>query len=539
MMVGHRTRLWPGLAALAASPGLAILAIATLLAASPGMGPAGPGSGFDSYIWRVLGFTLVQAGLSTILSLAFALPLTRALARRPVFPGRSLMVKLFGLPLVLPVIVAVFGITAVWGHNGAISNALEAMGLPGLSPLYGLSGILIAHTFFNMPLGVRLLLPVWDSIPGETWRLAGQLGMNSWQIFRLIEFPRLMAAVPGVAMLIFLLCFSSFTVVLVLGGGPRATTLEVAIWQALRLDFDIDRAVALALLQVSACLIAGILFYRLSRTPISAPTEERQVVRPDAASRFGLLADIVWLTAGFLWVMAPLVAITVSGLAGPVADVLGRANIWAAAGRSAAVGVSAGFLALIIGLMLATTARDLAVRSRRSRLADWLEIAGSQTLIVSPVVLGAGLFLLLFPRVPVFDWALPLAALVNGLVTLPYVLRLVGPVLRRTAEHHDRLCAGIGLSGISRFRIVEWPALRRPAATAMALASALATGDLTAIVLFGLDPDTTLALLLYSALGSYRMDQAAVIALLLVATCLSVFIVIEGLGRAASRIGTS
>ena len=185
--------------------------------------------------------------------------------------------------------------------------------------------------------------------------------------------------------------------------------------------------------------------------------------------------------------------------------------------------------------MLAVTARDLAVRAQRAGLADWVEILGSQTLIVSPVVLGAGLFVLLIPHVAVFDWAIYLAIVLNGLIAIPYVIRLVGPVLRRNAEHHDRLCASLGLSGLNRLVLVEWPALAGTATTAMAISAALATGDLTAIVLFGSGQSDTLAKLLFSALGTYRMGEAAVLAMLLTATCLAVFVVVEGAGRIGRR----
>ncbi len=532
MMVGYRPLLWPGVAALVASPGLAVVAVLALLDAAPGLVP---GRIFDRYALHVLEFTILQAALSTGLSLAFAIPLTRALARRPAFPGRAIVIRFFGVPLVLPAIVVVFGIVAVWGQNGAISQALRSAGISGPGPIYGLEGILIAHTFFNVPLAVRLLLPVWESIPGETWRLAGQLGMTSWPIFRLIEWPRLAETLSGTAMLIFLLCFSSFTVVLALGGGPGAATLEVAIYQALRLDFDIVRAVFLAFLQVAVCGAVALALFRYARTSASEPSEGRIVQRPDSLDRTSRCVDGLWITGGILWVGSPLAAVVVSGLGGPLSDVLMRQDVWLAAMRSVLVGFGAGVLSVVFGVLLGLTTRDLAVRARRPRLADRLEIAGSQTLIVSPVVLGAGLFVLLLPLVPVFDWALPLAALVNGLVAVPYVLRLVSPALRRTAEHHDRLCASIGLSGIRRIAWLEGPVLLRPLATALALASALATGDLTAIALFGTEREATLALLLYRALGSYRMDEAAVMALLLVVVCLAVFVVIEGLGRVASR----
>ncbi len=515
---------WPAGLALLATLGLAAAALIALLAAVPGGAPARL---FDPYTLRVLGFTAWQAVLSTLLSLAFALPVARALARRPDFAGRRLLLGLFGIPLVLPTIVAVVGIAAVWGRNGMASGILKAVGLEGLSPLYGLPGILIAHVFFNMPLAVRLLLPAWAAIPGETWRLSAQLGMGSGALFRLIEWPRLAAVLPGIAALIFLLCFTSFTVVLTLGGGPAATTLEVAIYQALRLDFDVQRAVLLALMQVAICAVLALLLAASGRTAGSEAAAGISADRPDAAAPAARIVDAGAITLAALWVVLPLAAIAAAGLAGPLTSVLAERAVWLATLRSLLVGLGAGAVALILGTALAWSARDIAIRRGNARRADRLELAGSLNLVVSPTVFGAGLFVLLLPLGHVFSYALPIAALVNGIIAVPYVLRLVGPALRQTALHHDRLCAGLAIGGLDRLRLVEWPAARRGIALAMALAAALGAGDLTVIALFGNQDSITLPLLLYRALGAYRTGEAAVLALLLVGLCLVLFLVIE------------
>ena len=143
----------------------------------------------------------------------------------------------------------------MYGRSGWINDLSSFLGGPRWQGLYGLSGILIAHVFFNLPLAVRLLLPLWSAVPGETWRLVAQLGMGSGSIWRLIEWPLLRQALPGVAGLVFMLCFTSFAVVLTLGGGPAASTVEVAIYQALRFDFDPARAVFLALLELGICTV--------------------------------------------------------------------------------------------------------------------------------------------------------------------------------------------------------------------------------------------------------------------------------------------
>ncbi len=94
------------------------------------------------------------------------------------------------------------------------------------------------------------------------------------------------------------------------------------------------------------------------------------------------------------------------------------------------------------------------------------------------------------------------------------------------AEQHGRLCASLGMGGLNRLRLVEWPVLRRPAGLALAVSAALAMGDLGAIALFGTRETATLPLLLYPRMGSYRLDEAAVTALVLVTMCLALFVVI-------------
>ena len=142
----------------------------------------------DKYILRTLRFSLWQAGLSTLLSVVPAIIVSRALFRMGDFPGRRLLLGLFGLPLVVPAIVAVLGLVSVFGSQGWIPLGRN---------LYGLTGILLAHTFFNLPLAVRLLLPAFDQIPNAQWRLADQYGMNAWQRWRLIEWPAIRENLPS------------------------------------------------------------------------------------------------------------------------------------------------------------------------------------------------------------------------------------------------------------------------------------------------------------------------------------------------------
>ncbi|TFF70413.1 thiamine/thiamine pyrophosphate ABC transporter, permease protein [Aeromonas taiwanensis] len=484
----------------------------------------------DPYLRHVLGFSLWQALLSTLLSLGLAIPVARALARRR-FTGRRLLLKLFGLSLVLPVIIAIFGMVAVHGRQGWLPQLLRGLGVDPGNYLYGLFGILLAHVFFNMPLAARLILQSIESIPESSWRLASQLGMRSSHIFRLLEWPIIRGMLPGLASLIFMLCFTSFTTVLALGGGPKSTTLEVAVYQALRFDFDLATAGGLALVQLLLTLALLLLQHKLQTTPASRIEIRRPCLRPDRHQRGTALVDGLALTLGLAIFLPPLLAIVVAGFNPGLLPALTSNRLWQAGGQSLAIALAAGSLATLLGAALLLTSRHLRVRDRKRRAAALWEASGSMILMIPAVVLSTGLFIMFMPFTDVFSLGPWLVVLVNALMALPYVLRTLNAPMQLVVRQYDRLADSLGVRGLHRLRLVEWPLLRRPLALAMALSMILSLGDLGAIAMFGSQTLTTLPWLLYQQLGSYRLTEAAATALLLLTLCFSLFWLVErGLG---------
>ena len=483
----------------------------------------------DPYIRRVTLFTFWQALLSTLLSVGLAIPVARAFARRGAFVGRGLLLRLFSLSLVIPSIVAIFGIVAVHGRNGWVNGLLENFGLDGGHYLYGLTGILIAHIFFNLPLATRILLIALEAIPPEYWRLAAQIGMRPRDSFRWIEWPALRQVLPAAAGLVFMLCFISFAVVLTLGGGPRATTIEVAIYQALRFDFDIARAVALSFLQVVFAVAVVLVFLRFVRQSASGPTERRPFSRPDAVGLPGRLGDGLALFMALCLVVMPLAAAAFAGFNRKFVEVMLQPALWLALLQTLLVAVSAGLLALVLAAGILLTSRGLRRRGRLVRAAIALETAGSLVLVFPPFVLAAGLFVLLRAHVDVFGVGIYIVILINAFIALPFVIRILSEPMMRLAREQDRLCLSLGIAGWQRFRLIDWPNLRRAAGLALAIAATLSAGDLSVIALFGSQNFTTLPLLLYQRMSSYRMEEAAVVAVLLTALCFMLFLLLERL----------
>lgn len=512
----------PPLAGTLVAAALAVLILGTLAVvalAAGGLSALGP------WDLRALWFTIWQAALSATLSAALGVPVARALARRR-FPGRQALILLLGAPFLLPVIVAVMGLIAVFGRSGWLNEALALLGLPRQS-VYGWHGVVLAHVFFNLPLATRLILQGWQAIPTERFRLAEALGFTPSDIARHLERPMLREVLPGIWLAVFLVCLTSFAVALTLGGGPRATTVELAIYQAFRVDLDMGRAATLALVQVALSLAAMALAARAAvpagfGAGLDRP-RDLSGLAPGLALRVG---DGLAMALAAAFLLLPMLAVVLSGL--PRLAALDPAT-WAAVLRSLWMALASSLLMLAMGLALA-----LATAGRR-RGRGLIEAAGMLPIVASPLVLGTGLFLIFRGRVAPEDLALPVTVAVNAIMALPFGLRALIPAARAVEADYGRLGASLDLRGVARLRLLVLPRMAPALGFAGGLAAALAMGDLGVIALFASERTATLPLRLYQLMNSYRMADAAAASVLLMGLGFALFWAFDTAGRRIGR----
>lgn len=485
--------------------------------------PQGAVSAFDARLLTVLRFTLLQAGLSTLLAVGLAVPLALALNRNADFPGRTALLRLFALPMALPAIVAALALIALYGGNGWVAAALEPTGIqwPGV---FGLHGVLLAHVFFNLPLATRLLLSALAAAPANHYRLAAQLGMGERSLLRFVEWPALAAALPGVALLVGMLCLTSFTLVLLLGGGPAATTIEVEIYQSLRYDFDPARAAVLVAIQLCLAVIAALFAGGTEAAGDAALGEGRPPRRPPAFIR---LADVTLILAAALFVLAPLAAIAIAGANADFSRLAGEASVWRALATSIAVASCSSAIAVAMALGLASARKTASQQG--SAAASFLDRGAYAILAFPATAIGAGWFLLVNRFADPALAAIPLVVAVNASMALPFAYRVIRPAHDRSRDRNDRLCASLGVSGSARWRLVDWPTQRPALLSAAAFAAALSLGDLGVIALFGSEHVQTLPWLLLARMGSYRTTDAEGLALMLGVACLLLMVLADRL----------
>lgn len=482
----------------------------------------------EPFFQHILGFSFLQALLSTLIATILAIPIARALFYTP-FLGRNLLLKLCSLTLVLPAMVVVFGLTSVYGQQGFVATVCHWFGIHYSLSLYGLPGILIAHSFFNLPLATRVLLQALEAVPIEQRQLAAQLNIASTQLFYRLEWPWMKQSLWPTAALIFMLCFTSFTLVLTLGGGPKATTLELAIYQALNYDFDTARAAMLAIIQLCCCLGVLVVSLRFA-SPLASHASLQQRRQVTGRSRLNRMADSCWILVLILLLVPPLTAVCLDGLSANTLTVLMQPTLWQVIATSLQIAITAGLLSVILTVMLILTSRELKIRQYRWA-AQLFDISGMLVLSMPGIVLATGFFLLFSATVGVPESALYILIAGNALLALPYAQKILDQPMYHLAVNYNWLAQNLGITGWKRLQIIEWRALRRPLGRAFSFSCALSLGDFGLIALFGNDNFRTLPFYLFQQIGAYRSNDAAVTALILLLLSLLLSSLIEKLAN--------
>lgn len=452
----------------------------------------------------LLWFTVWQAAASTALTLVLGLPLAWVLARFR-FPGRALVRALVLVPFVLPTVV--------------VATAFLAL-LPERAER-GIGPILAAHVFFNLGVVVRIVGAWWGRIDPRAGDAAATLGATPVQRLAFVTLPLLAPAIAAAATLVFLFCFTSFGVILILG-GPGYATLETEIYtQAVRL-FDLRAAAALSLLQLAAiALVLAVVgsLERRSGAVVPLAPEREALRRPRGRERVALVCA---LGASGLGLGLPVAALVERSLAAPGGygldfyHRLGEETAsllvppWHTILNSLVFAGAATVVALSVGGLVAAAV----ARSR----ARWLETVVMLPLGVSAVMLGFG-FVIAFDDPPLelraSPWVVPI---VQALVAAPFVVRIVAPALRSIDEQLREAAAVLGASPARVWREVDLPLVLRALGVAAGFAFAISLGEFGATVFVARSDWPTIPVAIFRFLGrpgALNAGQAAALSVIL------------------------
>ena len=481
-----------------------------------------PGVLTETATWTLIYGASKQALISTFCSLIVGGACARAIHRRVRVFGKKLILATSFLAMVLPTTAAAVSLIALWGRNGAARGFVESVLPDGiLFAPYGLGMVVLAHVLFNAPIALRVCLSALQTIPTPYMKLAANLGFESRSYWQFIEWPAIRKSIPALFGLIFLLCFSSFPLVLMLGGGPGVSTLEVAIYTAIRFDFDLAKGGALALLQLVFASSAIILISWLGS--LNWWTELNQadrIVRKDVRSMTSRIADGTTIFIYCAIVVLPVLSMVVSVNVENSARLFTRDVFWEALISSVTLGVAAAFLSTALAFLLADAHHKASRYGFMAPLRGLINISISIYLAVPSVVLGTSMFLALRGTADLFGAAFFIVLISNTLMCLPFASRLIFPKYSSVFNRADKLCLSLNIKGFDKFRMITLPSMRTEIGLSLGLCSALAMGDFGVIALFGSEQFRTLPWLLYQYSSRYGGGEAELLGLIMLGLAL-------------------
>lgn len=512
---------------------------------------------FFSRAAQVLFFTFYQAALSTLLTLLAGLPLAYLFARFD-FPAKSIFRTLTAIPFMLPTVVVAAGFNALLGPRGWLNLALmDALSLahPPVTLIGTLGAILAAHVFYNATIVIRIVGNAWATLDTRLTEASRSLGASPLRALLTVTLPLLRPSLLAASLLVFLFDFTSYGVVLLLG-GPRFATLEVEIYIQTLQRLNLPAAALLSVIQLGCTLAFSVLYSRyLSRstTPLKPRAAWLNLQKPRTILQRSLVAILSLFMVSFF--ALPLLALPLRSVSRLEADRAQQTQIgpgltsvyyselfvnrrgslfYVPPFEAARNSLTYASLTVLFSLLMGFPAALALARS--GKLEKWLDPLLMLPLGTSAVTLGLGYILTFNHPFGAANFSLLtspiLIPLVHTTIALPFVIRNLQAALVIIPNRYREAAAVLGASRWQIWKNVDWPLISRAVVSAGAFAFTVSLGEFGAASLLARPENPTLPTAIYRFLsqpGGMNYGQAMAMATLLMLICGLGIVVIEKL----------
>ncbi|MDR0389117.1 MAG: iron ABC transporter permease [Spirochaetaceae bacterium] len=492
----------------------------------------------DARIQRVIAFTVKQAFFSALTALALGLPGAFIMAASK-GRARALLRAITGIPFAMPSILVVLGFVLFFGNSGWINRLLSGgRGEGPLRILYRPLAVILAHGFYNFPLVIRLAGDSMARARKAFLPPASSLGAPPLLAALTVLLPLTLPSICAAGLLAFLYSFTSFAVVLVLGGGPGASTLAVEIYHYARVSLEFEKAGALALIETIIAVLVFCLYLFFAKKAGGEYGE----AGPEEEAASGFLAKLPGLVYGiliFLVVIGPLASIPLESLlfrssraALPVLSLRYWRSMGAAIapawGRSMLLALGSATLATFLALCAALATGTGGTRRGGGLLVRAFLVS---PLVSSGVVLALG-WISLYGKNARSLWAV---LLIHSVGALPFASSSLQAGLSSLPKNIINAAWSCGAGPVKSLFTVALPVSLDHIRSAWGLSAALSLGELNAILMLGISDFETLPLFIYRAAGAYRYGIACAGGTVLIASCFCALLLSEA-GASPKRL---
>lgn len=445
-----------------------------------------------------------------------------SLAESRFSPNRFLRV-LSPLPFALPSIVVALSFVMVYGNATPLGKWYSSL-TGGQTLLYNRWAIVFAHVFFNVPFFSTYLARQLEAIPIEYRKTASNLGFSRIQFFRSVAWYHIRLPLLSSVMATAAFSLSSFGIVLLLGAKPEFTTAEIAVYQALRFDFNLIYAAIFSGIQlILICLL--LLTYRtlasyLERAPIVSEEFIRERLGQLAPVKASLVEKIV-LTCYSFFLVLPLLAIVKDGIKGVKSGQWSDSKLLAQVAQGAfqslliasCVGIVTPFVAWFYIRSVRRLFKNIPALSNLMREVQFVFFG------ISPSVLGFAWFVVFRNYLDPFESGLILVLAIHAMLALPICIRILEPRVMRVLSDTSHVVKILGLSSWHSLSRIEFLALRRTLLLSGMAAFGISWGEVAVTSMFTGQDFRPLPVLMTELMGNYRFNEAAALALALAVIC--------------------
>jgi thiamine transport system permease protein len=420
---------------------------------------------------------------------------------------------LLALPFSVPTVsAALVGIQ--WLGGGGL---LARWGFPGLAPEglgYGFAAVVTMHVLLNAPWIGFLVARARARVPERELEAARLLGAGWGARLRWVVLPRVLWPALAATVQVFALCSMSFSLVLLLGGGPPVETLETAIYARVRsslLDVGGASAAAVWQLLLTAVPWAVVVALSLRFGRAGPPGSSGGGVESAGAPRGLFWGGGAVFNAKSLAALACALPFLVLPLSASWETLLRADVLWVLLpplALSLRIAFEVAVLSLVLGAAAALTA------SRDGKLASILFALPSG---ISVLVLGLGFWLAYGAWVDPFEGSRLAMVTLQAALFFPLVFRTLWPLTLDSRRAALEAALVLGASPFRAWLAVEWPRWKPTVLGLAAVVAAGSLGEVAAVSLFYSESLVPLPLLAQRWAGQYRFEEARAVGALLLA----------------------
>ena len=481
------------------------------------------------YYLTALGNTLIVGFAGMLGACLLGVPLAFCMSRFQV-RGRSIISTMAVLALVSPPFIGAYAWIMLLGNNGAITNALEAIGID-MPSIYGMRGIILVFALKFFPFIYLMTENALNGINKSLEDAAENLGCTAWGRFRKVTLPLVFPAVSTGAIISFVLSIADFGTPAIIGRGVRTLSTIAYSQYTSEMGGKPTMAVTISMVMIAISMLALLIQRRvLAKRRYASSMTHKQVKAPVSGGKSVLVHGVTYAIA-LAGMIPAFTVIWTSFLAtnGPVFSggfgLDSYRRIWSEAPDAIANSFIFALCAVALIAVVSSLLSFIVVR-RESFISGALDLILMVPYLVPGVVMAIG-FVTTFNS----GWynlvgTATMIVLIVFIRRLPYGVRSTSSVLRQVKPSIEEAAIALGSSPAKTFLKVTVPLIMPGIIVGSLMSFITAINELSSTLIVYTSSTVTMPVKIYLSVVDGEFGVAAALSTVLtVSTGLCVFLV--------------